>query len=113
MPPIEYPDYCKTYPVYDKGSFRWNGHLLHLTGVLGGEYIAILPGPTERYLTIYFGHVPIAYIDTKYTRVIPKLPKKAWKTSEENTTQGDPNPATELRLVPFPSEKGQALDPKV
>ncbi len=101
VPPIEYPDDCKTYLVYDKGSFRWNGHLLHLTGVLGGEYIATLPGPTERYLTIYFGHMPIAHIDTKYTRVIAKLPKKAWKTSEEQTTRGDPNPPIELRLVPF------------
>ncbi len=82
-PPIEYLDDCETYLVYDKGSFRWRGHLLHLTGVLGGEYIAILPGPTDRYLAIYFGHVPIAYIDTKYTRVIAKLPKNAWPTSED------------------------------
>ena len=40
--------------------------------------IATQPGPSERYLVIYFGHMPIAYTDTKYTRVIAKLPKKAW-----------------------------------
>ena len=92
VPPVEYPDDCTTYQVYDKGSFRWNGHLLHLSGVLGGEYIATQPGPSERYLVIYFGHMPIAYIDTKYTRVIAKLPKKAWPHPEPEAKKGAQDP---------------------
>lgn len=74
------PDYCREWDVhrvFDKGSIRWRGHLLHLSGALGNEYVAIAPNESERYLTIYFGHVPIAYIDTRYTRIIPKLPKNA------------------------------------
>lgn len=82
LPPIEYPEDCEKYQVYDKGSFRWNGHLLHLTGVLGGEYIAMVPGPTERYFIIYYGHVPIAYLDTKYTRILAKLPKNVTRSEK-------------------------------
>lgn len=72
----EYPSEWDVRRVYAKGSFHWKGHFLHLSSALGDEYIAIAPGSVERYLTIYFGHVRIAYTDTKYNRVLPKLPKR-------------------------------------
>lgn len=73
----EYPSDWEVRCVYDKGSFRWNGHILHLSSALQNEYIAVAPGPVDRYLSIYFGHVRIAYIDTKHLRVVAKLPKNA------------------------------------
>ncbi len=72
----EYPSDWEPRRVYPKGSFHWRGHFLHLSSALGGETIAIAPGPLERYLAIYFGHVRIAYLDTKYNRVQVKLPKR-------------------------------------
>jgi transposase InsO family protein len=83
IPEPEYPSDLDVRRVYTKGSFYWNGHLLHLSEALDNEYIALAPGPVERYLTIYFGHVPIAFIDTKYARVLHKLPRNATKKDRQ------------------------------
>ena len=47
--------------------------------MLADEYIALAPSLVDRYLEIYYRHVRIAYIDTKHTRVIARLPKNALK----------------------------------
>jgi transposase InsO family protein len=77
IPTPEYPSDWYVQRVYDKGSFRWNDRLLHLSSTLQDEYVAVASSPLDRYLEIYFGHVRIAYIDTKHKRVLMKLPKPA------------------------------------
>lgn len=95
----EYPSDWETCYVYDKGSFYWNGRRLHIGDVLADEYIALAPSPIERYLEIYFGHVRIAYLDTKYTRVLAKPPKNALTKYEEVEA---PNSPAKKEARPFP-----------
>lgn len=84
---IKNPDYPSDWElrrVYDKGSFDFRSQKrLHIGEALAGETIALAPSPLERYLEIYFGHVRIAYLDTKHMRVIAQPPKNAW-TEKEN-----------------------------
>jgi len=85
VPTPEYNSEWDVRRVYEKGSFHWRkGCVLHISSTLSDEHIAIAPGPIDRYLSIYFGHVLIAYIDTKHARVIAKLPKNALPQNETN-----------------------------
>jgi putative transposase len=71
------PDYPREWTVrrvYHKGSFYWNHRLLFLSDALDDEFIALAPGPHDGCLRIYYGHVPIAYIDIARTRVCTKPP---------------------------------------
>lgn len=104
---IRTPEYCRDWEVcrvFDKGSFRWNKGLLHLSSVLRNEYIAIAPGPVERYLNIYFGHVIIAYIDTRHARVLGKLPKNVRAEQHRKEQEQAQNSPTEKEGPPFSAE---------
>lgn len=83
----EYPSDWEPRRVYEKGSFYFNRHRLHIGKALADEYIALAPSPVDRYLEIYFGHVRIGYIDTKHTRVIARLPKNSFERKELKTEQ--------------------------
>jgi len=75
---IHSPDYPKEWTVrrvYEKGSFYWNGALLFISDALRYEYVALAPSANERYLTIHYGHVPIAYLDTKHACIRAQAPK--------------------------------------
>jgi len=76
IPAPEYPQEWLPRRVYDKGCFCWNSKPLFLTHVLAGEYVALAPTTADRYLAIYFGHVPIAWLDTRHDRMLITKPKE-------------------------------------
>jgi len=71
-----YPAEWTVKPVYDKGCFGFRRNAIYLTRALAGEYIALAPTQSPRYLAIYFGHVPIAWLDTRHERVLQTRPKE-------------------------------------
>lgn len=71
----DYPTEWNVRYVYDKGSFYWKDHLIFLSSALGDEYIALAPTSQEGYLSIYFGHVRVAYLEVASGRVCIALPK--------------------------------------
>jgi transposase InsO family protein len=72
----DYPSGWKTQRVYDRGTFCWRRQPLFLTYALAGETIALAPTTNERYIAIYFAHMPIAWLDTKTDRVLHVIPKE-------------------------------------
>jgi hypothetical protein len=87
----DYPSDWEPRRVYDKGSFDFRSQKrLHIGEALAGETIALAPSPLERYLEIYFGHVRIAYLDTKHLRVIAQIPKNALHEKEHQEAKKGP-----------------------
>ncbi len=78
----EYPSDWTVRKVYPNGCFWWRDGLIYLTHVLVHEHIALAPSPHERYLIIHFGHVPIAWLDTRHGRVLHAKPKALVKGTQ-------------------------------
>jgi transposase InsO family protein len=71
----DYPHEWIVRYVYDKGCFYWKHHLIFLSSALDNEYIALAPTPLEGYMSIYFGHARIAYLEVASGRICIALPK--------------------------------------
>lgn len=107
---FDYPSDFEPRRVYEKGSFHViGGKRLHIGEALAGETIALASSPVERYLEIYFGHVRIAYVDTKHMRVITRLPKNALNENEDQEERA-PNPPAEKGGRPLPPPPSVATD---
>lgn len=71
----DYPEHWVVRRVYGKGSFYWRRHFVFLSDALGGEYIALAPGPHDAHMSIYFGHVRLAYLDVDTGQISIALPE--------------------------------------
>jgi hypothetical protein len=84
----EYPESMLMRSVRPHGHFRWKQHDVFLSEVLWGENVGLLP-EDDRWLTIYFAHLPLARFDSQKLRVTP-LPKTA---SDTTVGEGDASPS--------------------
>lgn len=92
VPEIDYPDTMLVRTVKSHGHFRWKHHDVFLSEVLWGERVGLLP-LDDRWLTIYFAHLPLARLDSWQRRVVP-LPKEvSYETDEAGEEGKPPSPA--------------------
>lgn len=65
-PALEYPSSFIARFVNRQGVFKLNGKKIFISKAFGGENIG-LQTSSSKHFTIYFGHTPVAQLDTKLT----------------------------------------------
>jgi len=72
---LEYDSTMEVRSVGTRGCIKWKGGLLFASEVLIGAHIGLLP-IDETVWSIYFGSVPIGYLDGLAQRVQNRLPER-------------------------------------
>jgi transposase InsO family protein len=76
VPEIEYASDMPLRRISSKGDLNWKHQKVFVTEALRGEVIG-LRAHDERYCELFFGPVPLGWLDTHTTRFLRKLPLSA------------------------------------
>jgi len=82
---LEYDSKMEVRAVGTRGCIKWKGALLFASEVLIGAHIGLLP-IDETVWSIYFGSVPVGYLDGLAERVQNRLPERlqAQRTADQD-----------------------------
>jgi len=75
LPELQYGDDFEVRRVSQQGSIRWNGERTFISEVFGYEPLGLKP-LDERWLRIYYGPIPLGWLDGHRHRFSRRLPRE-------------------------------------
>lgn len=90
IPPMEYPKGFVTHRVQSDGKMKWHGTLIRVSRLLTGEIVG-LEQYTDRYWKIYFGRLPLLWLD-EWKRTVQNL---EYKEILQSINRHPPSPSSE------------------
>jgi transposase InsO family protein len=91
VPELQYGDDFEVRRVSQQGSIKWNGERTFISEIFGYESLGLKP-LDDRWLRIYYGPIPLGWLDGhrhRFSRILPRELKSKNLSNETriNTTQ--------------------------